>query len=218
MVFEVGLATDLAIILLSATLVGFIAKQTGQPTIIAYIIAGVVIGPAALGIVEITELTETLSELGLAFLLFLLGIKMRLDEIRHVLAPIVKIAIPQMMAVAIVGTGISLLLGFTMIEAVLIGLAVMYSSTAVVIKLLNDKDEATSLHGKIDVGILLVQDIVVVILLARSTACVAAYWLCSLPSTGTKILSYISNYCLFIKNEQKSSCWQLTGFNQPAHD
>lgn len=166
MVFEVGLATDLAIILLSATLVGFIAKQTGQPTIIAYIIAGVVIGPAALGIVEITELTETLSELGLAFLLFLLGIKMRLDEIRHVLAPIVKIAIPQMMAVAIVGTGISLLLGFTMIEAVLIGLAVMYSSTAVVIKLLNDKDEATSLHGKIDVGILLVQDIVVVILLA----------------------------------------------------
>ena len=165
-VLEVALAADLAIILVSATLVGFIAKQTGQPTIIAYMIAGVIIGPAALGIVEVTELTETLSELGLAFLLFLLGIKMRLDEVRHVLAPILKISIPQMTAVALVGTGMSVLLGFTLLEAVLIGLAVMYSSTAVVIKMLTDKDEATSLHGKIDVGVLLVQDIVVVIILA----------------------------------------------------
>jgi len=166
MVIEVALTTDLALILLSATIAGFIANQTGQPTIVAYIVAGVIIGPAVLGIVEVTELTETLSELGLAFLLFLLGIKMRLDEVSHVLSPILKISIPQMAAVALVGTGISLLLGFRPLEAVLIGLAVMYSSTAVVIKMLTDKDEATSLHGKIDVGVLLVQDIVVVILLA----------------------------------------------------
>ena len=166
MVIEVALTADLAIILLSATIVGFIANQTGQPTIVAYIIAGVIIGPAALGIVEVTALTETLSELGLAFLLFLLGIKMRLDEVSHILAPILKISIPQMIAVALVGIGTSLLLGFTLLEAVLIGLAVMYSSTAVVIKMLTDKDEATSLHGKIDVGVLLMQDIVVVILLA----------------------------------------------------
>ena len=166
MVSEVALTVDLAIILLSATVVGFIAKQTGQPTIIAYIVAGVVLGPAILGIVEVSELTETLSELGLAFLLFLLGIKMRLDEVRHVLAPIIKISIPQMVAVALAGMGVSLALGFDLLESLLIGLAVMYSSTAVVIKMLTDKDEATALHGKIDVGILLVQDIVVVILLA----------------------------------------------------
>ena len=124
------------------------------------------IGPAVLGLVEVTALTEALSELGLAFLLFLLGIKMRIDEISHVLAPIVKISIPQMILVALAGAGVSLALGFTPIEAFIIALAVMYSSTAVVIKMLTDKDEATSLHGKIDVGILLVQDIVVVILLA----------------------------------------------------
>jgi len=166
MVSEVALTVDLAIILLSATVVGFVAKRTGQPTIIAYIVAGVLLGPAALGIVEVGELTETLSELGLAFLLFLLGIKMRIEEIRHVLAPIVRISIPQMIAVALVGGGISLALEFTPVESLLIGLAVMYSSTAVVIKMLTDKDEATSLHGKIDVGVLLVQDIVVVIILA----------------------------------------------------
>ena len=166
MVSEVTLTVDLAVILLSATIVGFAAKRTGQPTIIAYIVAGVLLGPAALGIVEVGELTETLSELGLAFLLFLLGIKMRIEEIRHVLAPIVRISIPQMIAVALVGGGISLALGFTPVESLLIGLAVMYSSTAVVIKMLTDKGEATSLHGKIDVGVLLVQDIVVVIILA----------------------------------------------------
>ncbi len=166
MVSEAALSLDLAIILLSATLVGFAAKQSGQPTIIAYILTGVLLGPAVLGLVEVSELTETMSELGLAFLLFLLGIKMRLDEIRHILVPIVKISIPQMAAVALVGIGVSLALGFGLTAAIIIGLAVMYSSTAVVIKMLTDKDEATSLHGKIDVGILLMQDIVVVIILA----------------------------------------------------
>ncbi|EMA47148.1 cation:proton antiporter [Halobiforma nitratireducens] len=167
MVTEVALTVDLAVIILSATLAGFVAKRTGQPTIIAYILAGVVIGPAALEIVETSALTELLSELGLAFLLFLLGIKMRLDEVRHVLSPIVKISIPQMLAVFLAGMGVALALPpFGLLESFLIGLAVMYSSTAVVIKMLNDKDEATSLHGKIDVGVLLVQDIVVVIILA----------------------------------------------------
>ncbi|MDQ2049793.1 cation:proton antiporter [Natronolimnohabitans sp. A-GB9] len=167
MVTEVALTVDLAIIVLSATLAGFVAKRTGQPTIIAYILAGVVIGPAALGIVEVSELTDLLSELGLAFLLFLLGIKMRLEEVQHVLSPIVKISIPQMAAIFLAGMGVALALPpFGLVESVIIGLAVMYSSTAVVIKMLNDKDEATSLHGKIDVGVLLIQDIVVVIILA----------------------------------------------------
>ena len=161
-----ALTVDLAIILLSAAFVGFLAKKTRQPTIVGYIIAGVLIGPAVLGLVEVGELTETLSELGLAFLLFLLGIKMRLDEVRHVLAPVLKISGPQMTLVALAGGGTALALGFTAMEAFIIALAVMYSSTAVVIKMLKDKDEATSLHGKIDVGVLLVQDIVVVILLA----------------------------------------------------
>ena len=166
MTLEVALSLDLAIILLAATVAGFLAKQTGQPTIIAYILAGVVIGPVVFGLVEVTELTETLSELGLAFLLFLLGIKMRISEIKHILAPIVKISLPQMAAVAALGTAVSLALGFGTVESIIIGLAVMYSSTAVVVKMLTDLDETTTLHGKIDVGILLVQDVVVVILLA----------------------------------------------------
>jgi Kef-type K+ transport system membrane component KefB len=161
-----GFTVDLAIILLSATVAGFLARQTGQPTIIAYLLAGVVLGPTVLGIVEVSALTDTLSELGLAFLLFLLGMKMRIDDVRHILTPVLRISVPQMAAVGLAGGALAWVLRFSPLEALIVGLAVMYSSTAVVIKMLTDKDEATSLHGKIDVGVLLVQDIVVVILLA----------------------------------------------------
>ncbi|AUX07913.1 Kef-type K+ transport system, membrane component [Halalkaliarchaeum desulfuricum] len=163
---EPGLLTDFGYIIVAAAVVGFLAARTGQPTIIAYILTGLLLGPAVFGLVSPSVLTETMAELGLAFLLFLLGIKMRIDEIRHVLAPIVKISIPQMALVALVGFGTALLLGFSQWESVIIGLAVMYSSTAVIIKMLTDKGTATTLHGKIDIGVLLVQDIVVVILLA----------------------------------------------------
>lgn len=167
---EIALATEFAIILVTATTVGLIAKQTGQPTIIAYILTGLLLGPAMLGIVTPSELTEAMAELGLAFLLFLLGIKMRFSEISHVLRPIVAVSLPQMTLVCLTGLAIALAVGFPFWEAVLIGLAVMYSSTAVVIKLLTDKDEVTSLAGTLDVGVLLVQDIVVVILLALLAA------------------------------------------------
>jgi len=163
---DVGLASDVAFILVAAALIGVLAVRLGQPTIIGYILTGVVIGPVGLGLVEPSILTETMAELGLAFLLFLLGIKMRFEEIRHLIAPIVKISIPQMAAIGLVGFGLAVALPFSVEEAVIIGLAVMYSSTAVVIKMLSDKGEATSLHGKIDVGVLLAQDIVVVIILA----------------------------------------------------
>lgn len=163
---QVALATDFSVIIIAAALMGFLAARTGQPTIIAYIVTGLLLGPAVFGIVTPGVLTETMAELGLAFLLFLLGIKMRLEEIKDILSPIVKISLPQMALVALVGTGTALLLGFGRWESVLIGLAVMYSSTAVIIKMLTDKGTATALHGKLDIGVLLVQDIVVVILLA----------------------------------------------------
>ncbi len=159
------LGLDVGIILVCAAALGLVANRTGQPSIVAYIVAGLLVGPVGLGLVGVGELTATMAELGLAFLLFLLGIKMRLEDVRHIFRPVVAIAVPQMALVAGAGAGLAYLLGFAPVEAGLIGLAVMYSSTAVAIKMLTNKDEATSLHGKLDIGVLLVQDIVVVVLL-----------------------------------------------------
>jgi len=156
---------DFAIILVTAAFVGIVAHQTGQPTIVAYLLTGLLLGPAVFGIVEPSEITTTMAELGLAFLLFLLGIKLRIEDVRHVLRPIVRISLPQMALVFLTGWATAIVLGFRPSEALLIGSVVMYSSTAVVIKMLTDEDAVTSLPGKIDVGVLLVQDVVVVILL-----------------------------------------------------
>lgn len=163
---DVGFASEVAFILVAAAIIGVLAVRLGQPTIIGYILTGVVIGPVGIGLVEPSALTGTMAELGLAFLLFLLGIKLRFEEIHHLIAPIIKISTPQMATIGLVGFGLAVVLPFSFEVAIIIGLAVMYSSTAVVIKMLNDKGEATSLHGKIDVGVLLAQDIVVVIILA----------------------------------------------------
>lgn len=78
---EVGLATDLVVIIFAAAVMGILAVRTGQPTIIAYILTGLLLGPAVLGFVEPGILTETMAELGLAFLLFLLGIKICVSRI-----------------------------------------------------------------------------------------------------------------------------------------
>jgi Kef-type K+ transport system membrane component KefB len=165
MAAELALTTDLAIILVTATLVGIAAYRTGQPTIVGYLLTGLLLGPAAFGVVEPSETTTAMAELGLAFLLFLLGIKLRIEDISHVLSTILKVSFPQMGLVFLVGSGTASILGFPVWEAVLIGAVVMYSSTAVVVKMLTDKDAVTSLPGKLDVGVLLVQDVVVVILL-----------------------------------------------------
>ena len=131
------------LIVMAVALMGFLATKTGQPTIIAYIITGLLLGPAALGLVTPGVLIETMAEFGLAFLLLLLSILLRFEEIEHLLAPIVMILIPQMALVALVGIGTASWLGFSFWEAVLIGLAAMYSSTTVIIKMLTDKGTAT---------------------------------------------------------------------------
>ena len=161
-----ALAPDIGVIVVLAAVVGLVARRLGQPVIVAYVVTGLLLGPAAFEIVAVDQLTETVAELGLAFLLFFLGIKMRIEDIRHIVGPVLEISLPQMFLVAATGTGTALALGFGVSASVLIGLAVMYSSTAVVIKMLKDRGNTTALHGRIAVGVLLVQDVVVVIVLA----------------------------------------------------
>lgn len=186
--------TDLVLIIVTATILSILARKTGQPSIVAYIFTGIVLGPVLIGIaddlgltnliaqlgldfiphpfgaVTESELTHLMSELGLGFLLFLLGIEMNLKEIEELLKPIANIAIWQTVLQTSLAFIIPLVLGFTLIETVVIALCTVFGATPVIVKLLNDKDEINSLPGKIDVGVLILQDIYLVIILALFSA------------------------------------------------
>ncbi|MFC6838283.1 cation:proton antiporter [Halomarina ordinaria] len=163
-------ATDFAVIIITAVLLSYIARLTGQPTIVAYIFTGLVLGPVFLNVVSQSELVVLMSELGLGFLLFLIGMKMRIDDIREILRPIVNIAIWQTILQTALAFVVAFALGFTLLETTIIALATVFGATPIIVKLLSDKDELATLPGKIDVGVLIIQDIYLVILLAVLSA------------------------------------------------
>ena len=170
MATQIALAADFAIVIVAATVIGFLAKRTGQPTIVAYILTGLILGPVMFDVVTEQGLVELMAELGLGFLLFLLGLKMRFDDVRDILRPITNIAVWQTILQTALAFAIAWVLGFTLIETIIIALATVFGATPIIVKILDDKDEITSLPGKIDVGVLIVQDIYLVFVLAMLSA------------------------------------------------
>ena len=166
MIPEAAIAYDFALVILTATVLGLLARKTNQPTIIAYIATGLVLGPVMFDVIGESQLVSLMSELGLALLLFLLGIEMKIDDIREILRPVVNIAVLQTVLQTALAFVIPLMLGFTMQETIIIALCTVFGATPVIVKLLTDKDEASTLPGKIDIGVLILQDIYLVVILA----------------------------------------------------
>ncbi len=165
-----SLTVDFSLIVVTAVVLSYVARQTGQPTIIAYIFTGIVLGPVFLDVVAETGIVDLMAELGLGFLLFLLGMKMRVDDVREILRPIVDIAVWQTVLQTALAFAVAWLLGFALVETVIIALATVFGATPIIVKLLTDKDELATLPGRIDVGVLIVQDIYLVVLLALLSA------------------------------------------------
>lgn len=162
----IALATDFAIIVVAATVLAVLARKTGQPTIVAYILTGIIVGPVTLGLVTEDQLIEIMAELGLGFLLFLLGIEMSFENIRDILKPTATIAVGQAVLQATLSFLVALVIGFTLFQSAMIALATTFGATPIIVKILGDKDELKTLYGRVDVGILIVQDIYLVFALA----------------------------------------------------
>jgi len=167
---EALISLDLIVVLIGAAIAGVMADKLKQPTLVAYLLAGIIAGPAVLSYADPTQLIELMAELGLAFLLFLIGLKLDFGEIEHIYRPVLKISIPQMIAVMMVAGFTAYLTGFGLVSSIILGAAFMYSSTAVVVKLLNDSGGIQKQYGKINTGILLIQDLAVVILMVLITS------------------------------------------------
>lgn len=160
-----NILADIGVIIILATFGGFIARFFKQPLIPSYIITGIIIGPI-LGLIKNMAVVDVLSEIGIAFLLFIVGIELDLKRLKDVGSVASFGAILQMGISFFIGFIVFILLGFTGTEGIYAGIIIMFSSTMVIIKLLADKSQLDTLHGRILIGKLLMQDVVAVILLS----------------------------------------------------
>ena len=158
-----GSFTEVALLLVLAAGIGLGGTLLRQPLIVSFIAVGLIAGPSALDLVHSEAEIDLLSELGIAILLFLVGIKLDVKLIRSLGAVSVMTGLGQVIFTAVFGYLIGLGLGLGHVTALYVAVALTFSSTIIIVKLLSDKREIDALHGQIALGFLIVQDLVVVL-------------------------------------------------------
>ncbi len=156
---------ELSIILVIAMLMSALMRFLKQPAIIGYVLTGVLVGPIALNVVRSEGTMSVFSEIGIAFLLFIVGLTLSPKIIKEVGKVSLVTGIGQVTFTFIFGFLINTLLGFSLVTSLYVGIAITFSSTIIIIKLLSDKHDMEKLYGKISLGILLIQDVIVLFLL-----------------------------------------------------
>jgi len=153
---------EVALLLVMAAAIGLVGTLARQPLIVSFIAVGLIAGPSVLDVVHSDAQIDLLSELGIAVLLFLVGIKLDLKLIRSLGAVSVMTGLGQVTFTAVVSFAIGLALGMGPIASLYVGVALAFSSTIIVVKMLSDRREIDALHGQIALGVLIVQDLIVV--------------------------------------------------------
>lgn len=158
-----GIAADIAIITVAALLGGIVAQRLRQPLIIGYILAGILVGPHTGGItVSETHNIELLAEIGIALMLFALGLEFSFRELQ----PVKKVALIgapiQMILTMAYGFILGHFLGFSLVHSIWIGAVISLSSTMVILKTLMEKGLMGTLSSRVMIGMLIVQDLAVV--------------------------------------------------------
>jgi CPA2 family monovalent cation:H+ antiporter-2 len=153
---------DLVVILAAAVVVVAVLRRLRVPPIAGFIVAGTVVGPHALGLVQDLHQVEILAELGVVLLLFGIGLELSLDRVRRLWRLIVLGGGLQVAATVLVVLALSLLLGGDARSGLLLGFIIAVSSTAIVLRGLSTRGELEAPHGRLALGILVFQDLCVV--------------------------------------------------------
>ncbi len=159
---------SLGLIIGISALLAILAKVIRQPPIIAYLVAGILIGPLFLNILggnSASELVTSFAHIGVAFLLFIVGLNLDFRVLKEIGSVSVFAGFFEIIITAVAGFFIALGLGLESQSALYLGAALAFSSTVVVVKILSDKKEIDTLHGKIALGILIVEDFVAAVVL-----------------------------------------------------
>ncbi|MBR8836132.1 MAG: cation:proton antiporter [Stigonema ocellatum SAG 48.90 = DSM 106950] len=163
------LIVDLVSVFAVAACGGLVAWLLRQPVLLGYLIGGMIIGPAGLGLIKELIQVETLAQFGVAFLLFALGVEFSLNELKKVQAIALGGGAAQItltILVTVVVCGVTGAWGTLPAKGVFLGAILSLSSTAVVLKCLMERNETETLHGQVMLGILVVQDLALGLMLA----------------------------------------------------
>ena len=165
------LLPDIGVAVLAATILGLVAHWTRQPIILGYLVAGAIIGPKlGYGLVHDQHSVEVISELGLILLLFIIGLEMNVKALLASGRQLIVAGFGQFPLCALLGVGLFAALGYGLkgssSDGLYLALMCGLSSTAVVVKLLYDKGELDTLPGRMTLGILVIQDIFAIFILA----------------------------------------------------
>jgi CPA2 family monovalent cation:H+ antiporter-2 len=156
------LVLDLVLAVLAAFVGGIVAQRLGQPVILGYLLAGVVIGPFTPGPTADVHSVQVLAEIGVAFLMFALGAEVSLGELRQFGRVTLLGGALQLLLTMGLGPLLAPLLGLSILQGVFLGALLALSSTVVALKVLMARGELQALHGRVALGILIVQDLAVV--------------------------------------------------------
>jgi Kef-type K+ transport system membrane component KefB len=150
--------------------VAWLAKLLRQPIIVAYILSGIAAGPLLFDIIhKEQELFNVFSQFGVILLLFVVGLSLNFNYIRKIGKAAVIGGLAQVIFTGLIGTGILIALDFSLMPAIYLAVAITFSSTIIITKLLSDKKQTDSLYGRHTIGLMLVQDVVAIILMILLT-------------------------------------------------
>jgi Kef-type K+ transport system membrane component KefB/Trk K+ transport system NAD-binding subunit len=160
---------ELALILALATITSILGQKLRQPLIIMFLASGILAGPACFGIIKSYHEIELLANMGIALLLFIVGLKLDLHLIRTTGPVALATGLGQIFFTCFIGFFIALSMDMAFLPAAYVSVALTFSSTIIIVKLLSDKKEIDSLHGQIAIGFLIVQDIAAILALIGLT-------------------------------------------------
>ena len=152
--------TQLALVIAVACIVSIIMRVLRQPLIMGYILSGIIVGPSFLHLIHSKDAFETFSEIGIALLLFIIGLELSVATIKRLGKPVFVTAVAILLVVGGLGFLITNAFHLSTMESIIVGLSLFFSSTIIIAKVLSDKKELSRLNGQIAIGIILVDDIV----------------------------------------------------------
>ncbi len=159
---ELGVLKDIVIIFALSTFVNFIFTRIKVPAIIGYLITGVIAGPHLLALINSPENVEVMAEIGVILLMFTIGLEFSLNHLLNIRRIVLLGGFMQLLLTAGVTLLVARVYQFGWAESVFVGFLTALSSTAVVLKLLQERSELTTHYGKTIVGILIFQDIILI--------------------------------------------------------